>query len=602
MATNSAFNSLKERLDANAMQYDGGATLDDLNDKKQKSKVLARTFALEYLKFNGHEYIDEDVFNAGFIDGKDDCGIDVLIVDNGRVHIIQAKYVGSSKNCKREDIDTFHKVFERIGDPAVQKNKFLLEILDDINWESDHFHFWFVTNGKIEGNSQLASTHELVIPGALKDRGFAEDQILDNEVISQTEFLEGLRYQEVTKDYSDTTETIVAAEKSEIISIEENHMRVVFLVVEATKIVELAKTRKSDLFDYNIRGALGLSTTTNKKIKETALERPHDFLFFNNGISAICSDLTFGPSSDRVTAKNIQVINGAQTVRSLMLAERERGKSGSAVAKVLLKITEIPNFKTSKVLIEEMVRTNNTQNAIKTSDFRSNDFVQVRYKEIFSKYSRSGRKIDYLPKRQESKNSKTTHLPVHMPDLAKHVFAFNESPYLSENGGNDSLFQLDKNYTKVFGKHDQEPNPKNVVNNLAIYILWLEFSEMLKLEKKNVGHLSPEDKVVKINAIDRGPLIFNIASQILDHIGLKEKLLDQIIKQTTFKVSDSKGIGPFVKELFDSSVNLAILAYKFSKVSSLKSWQRGKEGTPDAIKTVLTNFPVTDRLKDIPLV
>lgn len=112
MATNSAFNSLKERLDANAMQYDGGATLDDLNDKKQKSKVLARTFALEYLKFNGHEYIDEDVFNAGFIDGKDDCGIDVLIVDNGRVHIIQAKYVGSSKNCKREDIDTFHKVFE----------------------------------------------------------------------------------------------------------------------------------------------------------------------------------------------------------------------------------------------------------------------------------------------------------------------------------------------------------------------------------------------------------------------------------------------------------------------------------------------------------
>ena len=52
MATNTAFNSLKERLDANAMQYDGGATLDDLNDKKKtlKSKVITLSEKFEVVR------------------------------------------------------------------------------------------------------------------------------------------------------------------------------------------------------------------------------------------------------------------------------------------------------------------------------------------------------------------------------------------------------------------------------------------------------------------------------------------------------------------------------------------------------------------------
>ncbi|MDC0576248.1 AIPR family protein [Nitrosomonadaceae bacterium] len=603
MTSINAFKNLKDRFDSNARQYDD-ASIDELaNDKKQTSKVLARTFALEYLQLTGYEYIDLDVFETGFIDGADDCGVDLLLIDNHRVHIIQAKYLGKSKNCKREDIDTFFKVLERLSDKNVKKNRHLADALDQIDWTSDKFYFWFVTNGKIEGNTREASKNILVIPDELREIGFSEEQILLNEVIDQSKFLENLRHLEGSSDYSkEQKNTIVNCLGTQIIEIDEDKHRVIFMVVEAHQIVNIVRQRKIDLFEYNIRGSLGLSTVTNKIIKKSALENPENFLFFNNGISAICSNLSYGPKNDRLDVTNLQVINGAQTVRALELAARD--DTGNRVPKVLIKITEIANFKEAKKLIENMVRWNNTQNSIKTSDFRSNDYVQQRYRKILSEHNRAGKTIAYEPKRMESKKNSTLHLKISMPDFAKAVYAFNVSPYLSENGGNDSLFDTDKHYPKIFGKPESDPDAQVVKIQLAIYLLSIEFSKLLKKEKQNLKANLDKDNKSKLDAIDRGPLILNIASQILDAPDLKEikdKLFIQMLKKTTWKTTDDAGIGYFIKELFDASIRAASLSHKYSRVSSLKAWQRGREESISTIKSTISEIHFGESLKKIQL-
>ncbi|NCV62759.1 MAG: hypothetical protein EBW49_02260, partial [Betaproteobacteria bacterium] len=59
-----------EKKLAKAESTGADALLLDLEDAVSQDRLpVARGLVLEYLKFNGHEYIDEDVFNAGFIDG-----------------------------------------------------------------------------------------------------------------------------------------------------------------------------------------------------------------------------------------------------------------------------------------------------------------------------------------------------------------------------------------------------------------------------------------------------------------------------------------------------------------------------------------------------
>lgn len=601
MAAKDAFSQLRERLNANS-EWVEGLPLGDLNDK-QKSKVLARVFALDCLsKSEGHEYLDEDVFEEGFVDGADDCGIDVLMIEGGRVHIIQAKYKGSSQpNNDRSDVAEFLSVLHRITDKKIQKNAQLKDLLRYINWKSDKFYFWFVTNGKIEGNTLAATKSPLQIPDQLVSEGFLpKDQIVDVRFIDGANFLSMLRYQEGAKSTQNVF-TIAPADSSEIIKVEEDKLNVYYLVVNATQLTSIANNKKIDLYQYNIRGSLGASGSTNKNIIGTAVDNPEKFIFFNNGVSSICELVE--PDGRNLKVHGFSVINGAQTVRSLTLAADE--PNYKVPPKVLLKITEIQNHNTRGRFLEDMVRYNNTQNKINTSDFRSNDPVQASYKEIIEKKVRLGNPIEYKPKRNEK--AKRGSLVINMADFAKVIYAFYVSPYLSENGGNDSLYDeaAGKNYEKIFGRPSDIPNINVVEEQLSVYLIWCEFQKLLKdrkLQIKNSGETEAQ-KAEKLNAIDRGPVILHVANLVLDRpdmVDIRKKFFAQVNKDSGWKMGDGKNLSKFVGELFDISCAACITAFGIFSPSSVKVWQRGKDGIGEKLAKYIKEAPgLSSGLKNI---
>jgi hypothetical protein len=103
------------------------------------------------------------------------------------------------------------------------------------------------------------------------------------------------------------------------------------------------------------------------------------------------------PERLQVTGENFQIINGAQTIGALKSA-----KDLSSETEVLLRITQGESVKTEKGFNADVIRFNNTQNIIKSSDFRSNDPVQLWLEKRFNDLRPRGaqqKRIVYVRKR-----------------------------------------------------------------------------------------------------------------------------------------------------------------------------------------------------------
>ncbi|MFH9573061.1 AIPR family protein [Streptomyces sp. NPDC017454] len=86
----------------------------------------------------------------------------------------------------------------------------------------------------------------------------------------------------------------------------------------------------NELFTRNIRNPLGL-TPINKELVDTLTDEPSHFWYFNNGVTVLCDSMDAVPVSTkfperhpvRLTAHGASVVNGAQTVRSVIDAAQQ---------------------------------------------------------------------------------------------------------------------------------------------------------------------------------------------------------------------------------------------------------------------------------------
>ena len=130
-----------------------------------------------------------------------------------------------------------------------------------------------------------------------------------------------------------------------------------------------------NLFNSNIRSALKKGTI-NKEIAKTAESKDgaEKFFFYNNGVSATCTDYEF-VSDNVIKAKNLQIVNGAQTVSSISRVLRSKPNPNLYVMLRLIATNEKYGHKTE--FANRLIRFQNTQNPVKDSDFFSNDDIQV---------------------------------------------------------------------------------------------------------------------------------------------------------------------------------------------------------------------------------
>jgi hypothetical protein len=83
----------------------------------------------------------------------------------------------------------------------------------------------------------------------------------------------------------------------------EKPRRTIVAVVKANSLVNLYRKERERIFAVNIRSFLGRKGI-NRDIVNTANQHPDSFFYFNNGVSAICTDIDFdektGPSGVRM--------------------------------------------------------------------------------------------------------------------------------------------------------------------------------------------------------------------------------------------------------------------------------------------------------------
>lgn len=158
--------------------------------------------------------------------------------------------------------------------------------------------------------------------------------------------------------------------------------------IEGVELHDLWQKYGDDLFSANIRGfldMLGRKTSINKGILDTVTQSPSRFWAFNNGVTILTKRIRNSPG--KLEAFGVSIINGAQTSGVLGNAPRE------AASKVRVPCRFIQS--SDKDLISLIIRCNNTQNAIRAFDFKSNDPVQRRLQIEFAKYN-----IDYIHRRE----------------------------------------------------------------------------------------------------------------------------------------------------------------------------------------------------------
>jgi len=193
-------------------------------------------------------------------------------------------------------------------------------------------------------------------------------------------------------------------------------------IVKGNTLRDLYRRHKEALFAWNIRGYLG-NRGVNSTIIDTADKQPENFFYFNNGVSAICTGYEI--QNHTLHATNFQIINGAQTVGALAKAEPKPNID------VLFRLTKSASVKTEKGINIDIIRYNNSQNIIKTSDFHSNDPIQIWLENKFKTDTPKGPnvpKINYQRRRGGTK--KTMGHSIKLEELAKIRYAFLHEPTL----------------------------------------------------------------------------------------------------------------------------------------------------------------------------
>jgi hypothetical protein len=134
-----------------------------------------------------------------------------------------------------------------------------------------------------------------------------------------------------------------------------------------------------------------------------------------------------------------------------------RNKDAVHSVQVLTRITEFESKKTAaeQEFLDSVTKYNNTQNAIKLSDFRSNDKIQFDLRKKFDSLPAvSGRKFLYKNKRSGEREPNRT--VIGMEEFVKTLYAFLFGPD-DVFGGTGHVFDATKDggYTKLFGEYGE---------------------------------------------------------------------------------------------------------------------------------------------------
>ncbi len=345
--------------------------------------------------------ITDTDFNAQFFDQRDvDEGIDAIYIDeeNKNISLFNFKYresfspnstpsldgaLASSKfltalstqnnNLRGKMQNWAQKVIDKLCGNEMWDITFYIVSNDS---QSLHLETPEIENLKVHYGLQIVSVGLGEIAEELSPRPRNIDAVLllDREVV--------MKFQE--DDLSSNTSYIVNLSLPELIRITCDDPKVRDKYNwEDEGDLKNAKMDHHVLYD-NVRGFVG-KTRFNSNIERTLDTDPKKFFYYNNGITIVADDILVEEANlkkkFKLTIRNIQVINGGQSLRTIHNFHTKNNgvfTEAFSMARIMVRLFKVTN----EDLKSRIAEFNNSQNAISQRDLKSLRKEQVQLEEF----------------------------------------------------------------------------------------------------------------------------------------------------------------------------------------------------------------------------
>ena len=269
------------------------------------------------------------------------------------------------------------------------------------------------------------------------------------------------------------------------------------------------------LYD-NVRGYLG-DSKFNKNIIKTLKENPNRFFMYNNGITMTAKDVNSVPINGNkkflFTLKDMQVVNGGQTLRSVYQFKNEDfNEEKLADASILVRIFKTEN---DSDLTNDIAEYTNSQNSISASDLKSINNLQIKIENYLSQY-----KIDYVRKSGDVELEKTGFKRITKEKTAQIIYSYKGFP---DRATNQKSKLFEKYYDEIFDE-----------NNLDFELLYklIDLYFRIEQEYKSLPYEVFPQKIFYII------YLYKYNQNIIDTINLVENSLKEYRKNEN--ISDAR--------------------------------------------------------------
>lgn len=397
--------------------------------------MLFRNFVTELTKSN----IDE--ISIKIVPPPDE-GIDIFHEevegDEFQYHILQVKNTKLSAVEIKSCFDKMKRTVDLFYNDRKKVNKNLREIISNTNFDED--------------NENIIKYYVVHVGDIISISGQKDDEIIINIDELNTLF-DGIKSKSVPSF------EIAINGKSELLIYEnkKSNKKSIICSLSASILAPLVKKYdntelgRNILFGQNLREALRKGSKTYDGIKKTIIDEPHNFWYYNNGITIIAKELII--EDKKITLKEFSIINGAQTTSSFLqylneieidYPKKDRSKFSNKINEVFI-LARIVETMDDDQFKNKITLYNNTQNPISTRDMVSNNPEQI---QLQKKLLNSDPNI-YIDIRRGALRPKgiqfEKHRVVTNTELAQFIYSsVLQKPFIAKDKKN-TIFNKDKN-------------------------------------------------------------------------------------------------------------------------------------------------------------
>ena len=404
--------------------------LESIRELAKRAGISVHKAFTAWYAINIHDIDEDDALGSAAMDGGNDNGIDLVFADdsNRTIYVLQG-HCGDNHD-KVTPKGKWSDVLAAI--PFVENTKALRDLgrneladqIDLVKSENPDYVIAFGLLSFAHQNAAIKKSVETTNSSSTFNK-YQFFYIAQEQVVEQFTALIDSE-QGIAKDTLNFSGGLVESVG--------DYGRAWIGTVPASELIRLHRQYSNQLFAGNVRLFLGSRKGgINEQIIKTATETPGLFWALNNGVSVITN--TAVPTKgiqNSLTLTRFSIVNGCQTTSALSQA------NPSDDCKVLVRV-----IAAKEAVKNDVVRFNNSQNAIKIWTVRAVDSTQERLRKEIASVG-----ISYAPKQSGSRRKVDKDKIIELDRVAQYLAAQQSQFLIQAIDNKTELF--DQPYSKIF--------------------------------------------------------------------------------------------------------------------------------------------------------